>query len=96
MRLKGLLEPEETVGTPVAAVGFIEHGAAVRPLPVLPRVSPSGTVRVEGTREEIFGTDTGPVGVVLFVGAKEKLPRAPSEKELPPSVRRAELLLDLP
>jgi hypothetical protein len=90
--------PAERVPVPVAVAAFVVRGAETRQVPILPRVSESGTVTLEGTREALFGDARGPVDLVVWIGPRASLPvtaGAAREGTSAPSVRRIVVPLDL-
>ena len=97
-RLTIVARPAQHVPVPVAVAVFAIRGAETREVPILPRVSESGTVTLEGTREALFGDARGPVDLVVWIGPRASLPvtaEAAREGTSAPSVRRIVVPLDL-
>jgi len=68
------LRPETATSEPITAAAFLLRGNEGRALTSPIAVAPSGAVRIEGAREQVFGDATGAWDVVVFVGARAALP----------------------
>jgi hypothetical protein len=82
-RLEIVLRPSVAVASRVGAAGFVVQGDVARPLPVPVRVLDSGTVTLEGTREELFGEARGAADVVVWIGSPSALPASPDDARKP-------------
>lgn len=69
------LRPDRAATEPIAAAAFLLREGDARTVTASVAVANTGAVRIDGARSELFGDAVGSWDLVVFVGAREALPR---------------------